>query len=60
MTETQHVGTLKTKFLHYITIKMVLVIFHCQNSFIQNSCLVLLLFGGDIYRQQAATFSALA
>jgi hypothetical protein len=40
---------------------MVLVIFHYQNYFKQNSCLVQpLLFGGDIYQQQAATFSALA
>jgi hypothetical protein len=40
MTGTQHVGTLKTQFLHYINIKMVLVIFHYQNYFKQNSCLV--------------------
>jgi hypothetical protein len=32
MTGTQHVGTLKHQFLHYITIKMVLVIFHYQNN----------------------------
>jgi hypothetical protein len=38
---------------------MVLVIFHYQNYFKQNSCYVHLV-GGDIYRQQAATFSALA
>jgi hypothetical protein len=31
MTGTQHVGTLKHQFLHYITLKMVLVIFHYQN-----------------------------
>jgi hypothetical protein len=40
MTVTQHVRTLKTQFLHYITIKMVLVIFHNQNNFKQNACLV--------------------
>jgi hypothetical protein len=32
MTVTQHVGILKHKFLHYVTIKMVLVIFHYQNN----------------------------
>jgi hypothetical protein len=32
MTVTQHVGTLKHQFLYYITIKMVLVIFHYQNN----------------------------
>jgi hypothetical protein len=32
MTGTQHVGNLKHQFLHYITIKMVLVIFHYQNN----------------------------
>jgi hypothetical protein len=31
MTGTQHVGTLKYIFLHYITIKMVLVLFNFQN-----------------------------
>jgi hypothetical protein len=38
MTETQHVGTLKHTFVHYITIKMVLVLFHCQNNFKHNFC----------------------
>jgi hypothetical protein len=33
MTGTQHVGTLKHKFLQYITIKNVLVLFHYQNNF---------------------------
>jgi hypothetical protein len=32
MTVTQHVGMLKPQFLHYVTIKMVLVIFHFQNN----------------------------
>jgi hypothetical protein len=32
MTGTQHVGNLKLQFLHYITIQMVLVIFHYQNN----------------------------
>jgi hypothetical protein len=32
MTGTQHVGFLKHYFPHYITIKMVLVIFHYQNN----------------------------
>jgi hypothetical protein len=60
MTGTQHVGTLKHQFLHYITIKIVLVIFHYQNNFKQTSCFLHLLFGSGIYRQQATTFSALA
>jgi hypothetical protein len=30
MTGTQHVGTLKHQFLHYITLKMVLVLFYYQ------------------------------
>jgi hypothetical protein len=38
MTGTQHVETLKHQFLHYITIKMVLVIFYHQNNFKHNSC----------------------
>jgi hypothetical protein len=33
MTGTQHVGTFKHKFLQYITIKNVLVLFHYQNNF---------------------------
>jgi hypothetical protein len=37
MTGTQHVGTLKHKFLQYITIKNVLVLFHYQNNFEMNS-----------------------
>jgi hypothetical protein len=32
MTGTQHVETLKRQFLHYITIKTVIVIFHYQNN----------------------------
>jgi hypothetical protein len=40
ITGTQIVGILKTYFLHYITIKMVLVILHYQNNFKHNSCLV--------------------
>jgi hypothetical protein len=32
MTGTQHVGTLKHQFLHYITIKTGLVIFHYRNN----------------------------
>jgi hypothetical protein len=32
MDGSQLVGTLKHQFLHYITIKMVLVIFHYQNN----------------------------
>jgi hypothetical protein len=32
MTGTQHVGTLEYQFLHYITIKMVLVFFYFQNN----------------------------
>jgi hypothetical protein len=57
MTGTQHVGTLKHTFLHFITIKMVLVIFHYQNNIL---FFAPLLFGSDIYRQQATTFSVLA
>jgi hypothetical protein len=57
MTGTQNVGTLKHQFLHYITIKMVLVIFITKIILL---CFAPLLFGGDIYRQQATTFSALA
>jgi hypothetical protein len=34
MTGSQHVGTLKHQFLHYITIKMVLAIFYYQNNFL--------------------------
>jgi hypothetical protein len=37
MTGTQHVGTLKHKFLQYITIKNMLVLFHYQNNFEMNS-----------------------
>jgi hypothetical protein len=37
MTGTQHVGTLKHKFLEYITIINVLVLFHYQNNFETNS-----------------------
>jgi hypothetical protein len=37
MTGTQHVGTLKHKFLQYITIKNVLVLFHYQNNCEMNS-----------------------
>jgi hypothetical protein len=37
MTGTQHVGILKHQFLHYITRKIVLVIFHYQNNFKHNS-----------------------
>jgi hypothetical protein len=37
MTGTQHVGTYKHKFLQYITIKNVLVLFHYQNNFEINS-----------------------
>jgi hypothetical protein len=33
MTGTQHVGTLKHKFLQYISIKNVLVLFRYQNNF---------------------------
>jgi hypothetical protein len=33
MTGTQHVGTLKHKFLQYIKIKNGLVLFHYQNNF---------------------------
>jgi hypothetical protein len=57
MTGTQHVGTLKQKCIHYITIKMVLVIFHYQHNIL---IFVSLLLGSDIYWQQASTFSALA
>jgi hypothetical protein len=57
MTETQHVGTLKHQFLHYMTIKTVPVILHYQNNIY---FFALLLFGRDIYWQQAITFSALA
>jgi hypothetical protein len=32
MTGSQHVGTLKHQFLHYITKKTVFVIFHYQNN----------------------------
>jgi hypothetical protein len=60
MTWTQLVGTLKLQFLHYITIKMVLVIFHCQDNLNRILVFALLLFGSDFYRQQATTFSALA
>jgi hypothetical protein len=38
MTGTQHVGALKHQFLHYITIKIVLIIFYYQNHFQYNSC----------------------
>jgi hypothetical protein len=37
MTGTQHVGTYKHKFLQYITIKNVLVLFHYPNNFEINS-----------------------
>jgi hypothetical protein len=37
MTGTQHVGTLKHKFLQYITIKNELVLFHYQNNLGMNS-----------------------
>jgi hypothetical protein len=37
MTGTQHVGTFKHKFLQYITIKNVLVLFHFQNNVEMNS-----------------------
>jgi hypothetical protein len=37
MTGTQHVGTLKHKFLQYIKIKNVLVLFHYQNTYEMNS-----------------------
>jgi hypothetical protein len=57
MTGTQHVGTLKIQFLHYITIKTVLVILYYQKIFL---FFAPLLFGSDIYRQQATTCSALA
>jgi hypothetical protein len=57
MTGTQHVGTLKHEVLHFITIKMVLVIFHFQKNIL---FFAPLLFGSNIYRQQATTFSALA
>jgi hypothetical protein len=56
MTGTQHVGTLKHQFIHYITIKTVLIIFHYQNNIL---VFAPLLFGSDIYRQEATTFSAL-
>jgi hypothetical protein len=36
MTGTQHVGALKHKFLQYITIKNVFVLFHYQNNFEMN------------------------
>jgi hypothetical protein len=57
MAGAQHVGTLKHKFLHYITIKMVLVIYHYQNNIL---VFCTLFFGSDKYRQQATAFSALA
>jgi hypothetical protein len=37
MTRTQHVGTLKHKFLQYIKIKNVFVLFHFQINFEMNS-----------------------
>jgi hypothetical protein len=37
MTGTQHVVTYKHKFLQYITIKNVLVLFHYKNNFDMNS-----------------------
>jgi hypothetical protein len=40
MTGTQHVGTLKHQFLQYITIKNVLVLFHYQNNFEMNYCIL--------------------
>jgi hypothetical protein len=57
MTGTQHVGTLKHNFLHYITIKKCLLFFITKIIFL---FFAPLLFGSDIYRQQASTFSALA
>jgi hypothetical protein len=57
MTVTQHVGILKHQFLHYVTIKMMLVIFHYQNNIL---VFAPLLFGSNLYRQQATTFLALA
>jgi hypothetical protein len=46
ITGTQHVVTLKHKFLHYITIKMVFFI-----TKIIFNIFAPLLFGSDIYRQ---------
>jgi hypothetical protein len=57
MTGTQHVGFLKHQFLHYIPIKMVLLFFITKIIFL---FFAPLLFGSNIYRQQATTFSALA
>jgi hypothetical protein len=54
------VRTLKHQFIHYTPYKLVLVIFRNQNHFKHNSCFLHLLFGSDIYRQQATTFSTLA
>jgi hypothetical protein len=49
MTGTQHVGTLKHKFLQYIKIKNVLVLFYYQNNFEMNSSSVIW-WRHDIYR----------
>jgi hypothetical protein len=57
MTGTLHVGILKYQFLHCSTIKMVLVFFITKIIYL---FFAPLLFGSDIYRQQATTFSALA
>jgi hypothetical protein len=38
MTWTQSVGALKPKFLHYITIKIVLVLFYYPKKIKLNSC----------------------
>jgi hypothetical protein len=55
--DTQHVGTLKPQFLHYVTIKLCLLFFNTKILFL---VFAPLLFGSHIYQQQATTFSAQA
>jgi hypothetical protein len=56
MTGTQHVGTLKRQFLHYITIKMVLVLFYKKKKLTAFLGVLPLLFGSDIYNSKSELF----
>jgi hypothetical protein len=61
MTGTQHVGTFRHKFLHYITINMVLACSFLAIFFLADFLFfATLLFGSNIYKQQVTTFSTLA
>jgi hypothetical protein len=59
MTGTQHVGTLKHKFLHYITKKMLFLLFYYQQIIKLNSCFLHLCYLVATSRQQVTTFSTL-